>query len=131
LTAALVGLFALASVLTAQPPATPTPPADPANPIPGIKKNEEKDLETYRQLTIELRRLAQKWKNSPDPVDKARAEIIEDALKKAEEKSVDTLFKDVIGGLSGTPTGTELSKLIQSDKQLNEALLEILEILKS
>ncbi len=123
--AVMVGLFALTTHLTAQPP------TEPANPIPDIKKGEEKDLETYRQLTIELRRLAQKWKNSPDAADKARAAIIEEALNKAEEKGVDTLFKDVIGGLGGNPTGSELSNLIQNDRRLNVALLEVLEILKS
>src|SRR5262249_35900266 len=133
--AALVGLFALTSALLAQPPAPTQPPGTP--PTPGnpatIRSGEKRNLEDYQNLTNELRKLAQRWNNSPDPPARASAAIIEDALKKAEEKGVKNLFDEIIGGLEGKndPSIGELAKLIQKDKALNDALAEIIAILES
>jgi hypothetical protein len=130
---AVAGLFVLASTLTAQPPAAPPQPGgQPINPNT-IKSGEKRNLEDYQNLTNELRKLAQRWKNSPNPEDRARAQIIEDALKRAEERGVKNLFEEIINGLDakGDPSSSDLARLIQKDKELNKAIQEIIDILES
>lgn len=125
---ALLGLCILASTLTAQP----QPGGPPVNPGT-IKSGEKRNLEDYQNLTNELRKLAQRWKNSNNPEDQARAQIIEDALKRAEERGVKNLFEEIIGGLDGKndPSSSDLARLIAKDKELNKAIQEIIDILES
>lgn len=133
LVAVVAGLFALTSALPAQPPVQPQPNG-PQQPNPGnIRNAEKKNLEEYKELTDQLFKLAERWKNSPDPADRARAAIIEEALKKSEKDGVKTLFEEIIKGLDGsaTPDSGELAKLIQKDKELNKAIQEIIDILES
>lgn len=67
--AATVGLFALTTVLTAQPAPT-TPPA--AGGDAGVKRNQEENLKLFKRFSEEVLRLAQKWEKSDNSGDKAR-----------------------------------------------------------
>ena len=119
--AAAVGLFALTSALTAQPPAAPPSPE-------GIKRTEEENLKLYKRFADELLKLAQKWEKSDNPEEKERAKTLRAALKIAEEKGVENLFK---GLLNPNPNGGDIQALVAKDKALLTALKEILETLNT
>ena len=127
---AVFGLLLVASALCAQPPAGQ--PVQPVNPNK-LRSDEKRNLDDYQTLVNELRKLSQRWKNSPNPEDKARAQVIEDALKRAEERGVKNLFEEIIGGLDGKadPSSGDLARLIQKDKELNKALQEVIDILEA
>jgi len=91
---ATVGLFALTSVMTAQPPAAPPTPE-------GIKRTEEENLKLYKRFADELLKLAQKWEKSDNPDEKERAKTLRAALKIAEEKGVENLFKQLLNPTPG------------------------------
>src|SRR5690348_10079511 len=93
--AAVVGLFALTSVLTAQPPAPPASPVVPSTPD-GIKRSEEENRKLYKRFADEVLKLAQKWEKSDNPDDKSRAKTLRAALKLAEERGVENLFRDLL-----------------------------------
>jgi hypothetical protein len=117
--AAAVGLFALTSIITAQPPAAPPTPD-------GIKRTEEENLKLYKRFSDELLKLAQKWEKSDNPDEKERAKTLRAALKIAEEKGVTNLFKELLN-----PSAGELPQLLAKDKVLVAALKEILEVLNT
>lgn len=131
--AVTVGLFALTSGLTAQPPKTGTDPAAGDNPGDGLKRGQEENLKLYKRFADELLRLAQKWEKSDNPEDKARANTIRSALKVADEKRVESLFKEIVGALADArnPTGTEFGNLMAKDAKLTGALKEILATLRT
>ena len=127
--AATVGLFALTTVLTAQPAPT-TPPA--AGGDAGVKRNQEENLKLFKRFSEEVLRLAQKWEKSDNSGDKARAQSLRTALKLIEEKGVDKLFKELIEGLgSKNPDGTVFNTLDIKDKKLMAALEEIFNVLNT
>lgn len=129
---ATVGLFALTSALTAQPP-TPAPPAAGTDDDGSrIKSTGEANYKAYKQFAEALLRLAQKWEKG-SPEEQERAKAIRAALAIADQKGVDRLFKDVSSGLKGTqnPTTPEFKKLLQDDKKLIAALNEILVALET
>ncbi len=121
--ATTLGLFALTSVLTAQP--TPPPTAT----GPGAKRTQEENLKFYKNFAEQVLRLAQKWEKSDSPEDKERAKSLRAALKIADEKGVEKLFKELIEGLNGK--STNFQELFGKDKKLVDALKEILTILES
>src|SRR5947208_659460 len=102
--AVTVGLFLLSTALVAQPPGSGTQPqpgnTPPVNPK-ALGAAERKNAEDYEKLAIQLRALAQKWKTSPNPQDRARAAVIERALEEADKKGVKKLFEDIRDGLEG------------------------------
>jgi len=121
---ATVGLFALTSVMTAQPPTTP-PSSD------GIKRTEEENLKLYKRFADELLKLAQKWEKSDNPDEKERAKSLRAALKLAEEKGIENLFKGLIQPLTKPNPGSELPAMLAKDKALIAALKEVLETLNT
>ena len=123
--AATVGLFALTSVLTAQPT---TPPGDNT----GVKRNQEENLKLFKRFSEEVLRLAQKWEKSDANEDKERAKSLRSALKLIEEKGVEKLFKELIEGLgSKNLNGGDFNTLIGNDRKLMEALERILDVLNT
>src|SRR5437763_8657967 len=128
--AATVGLFALTSVLTAQPPPAPaTPAATPDAPTDGtgIKRSQEENLKFFKKFSDEVLRLAQKWEKSDNKDDKERAKSLRAALKLIEEKGVEKLFKELIEGLGQKNlTGGDFNTLLGKDKKLMDALDQIL-----
>lgn len=132
--AATVGLFALTSYLTAQPPASPVPTATPALPTDStlVKRSQEENLKLFKRFSEEVLRLAQKWEKSDNTDDKARAQSLRQALKLIEEKGVEKLFKELVEGLSQKNlTGTDFGTLLGKDKQLVAALEQILGVLET
>lgn len=127
LTAATAGLFALTSALTAQPPAPATPPLKPEE----LKVSQDENARMYRRLADEMLRLAQRWEKSDNPDEKERAKTLRAALDVAAVRGVDNLFKDLVAGLSGSPTGSDLNNLIGKDQKLRAALEEILRTLET
>lgn len=128
--AAMVGLFALASVLTAQPPAPPAP----ALPTDGalVKRSQEENLKLFKRFSEEVLRLAQKWEKSDNADDKERAKSLRAALKLIEERGVEKLFKELIEGLGQKNlTGTDFNNLLGKDRKLMEALEQILGVLET
>lgn len=130
--AAMVGLFALTSVLTAQPPAAqpPTAPAATGSSGDPIRRTEEENLKLYKRFADELLKLAQKWEKSDNPDEKERAKTLRAALKVADEKGVENLFKGMLNHLSGTKS-PDFSGLVAQDTALIKALKEILETLNT
>lgn len=124
-----VGLFFLMSALTAQPPAA----APTGTPGEGIKRSEEEAYKLYNRFAAELLKLAQKWEKSDNQNERDRAKTLRAALKLADERGVESLFKAVVNGLSGAknPTGGELEGLLAKDRTLIKALEEILETLET
>ena len=121
---AAVGLFALTSMMTAQPPAAaPTPE--------GIKRTEEENLKMYKRFADELLKLAQKWEKSDNPDEKERAKTLRAALKIAEEKGVENMFKELLNPLNKIPSGGDLQALIAKDMALVAVLKDILETLNT
>src|SRR5947208_1852402 len=88
--AAVVGLFALTTALTAQPPATL--PSTTPNPL-DIKRSQEENLKVYKRFADELLKLAQKWEKSDNPEEKARAKTLRAALDIADKQGVEKMFK--------------------------------------
>lgn len=117
--ACAAGLFAYTSVLTAQPPAAPTPDS--------IKRTEEETHKLYKRFQDELLKLAQKWEKSDSPEERERAKTLRAALKIAEEKGIENLFRQLLT----TPTGGDFQNLISKDKALVAALREVLETLST
>jgi hypothetical protein len=129
--ATTVGLFALTSVLLAQP----TKPA--ASPIPGlgeggVKRTQEENLKLFKRFSEEVLRLAQRWEKSDNSEDKERAKSLRAALKLIEERGVDKLFRELVEGLgSKNLTGSDFSTLLGKDKKLMDALEQILNVLNT
>lgn len=121
--AALVGVFALTSLLTAQPPAPEVPTGT------GVKRNQEENLKFYKNFAEQVLRLAQKWEKSDSIEDKDRAKTLRAALKLAEEKGLEKLFKDIIEGLNGK--NPNFDEILGKDKKLIAALTEILNLLET
>src|SRR5262245_5280160 len=88
--APVVGLFALASALLAQTPASGTTP----NPDK-IKGTQEDNLRLFKKFQEEVLRLAQKWEKSDNPDDRDRAKTLRAALTIIDQKGVENLFKDL------------------------------------
>lgn len=121
--AAMVGLFAFTSVLTAQPAAAPGT---------GTKRSQEENLKFYKNFAEQVLRLAQKWEKSDNVEDKERAKSLRSALKIAEEKGVEKLFKELIEGLNNKNLGgSDFETLLGKDKKLIDALTEILTLLET
>ncbi|MDY3552110.1 hypothetical protein R5W24_001190 [Gemmata sp. JC717] len=121
--AAMVGLFALTSALTAQP-TSPTGA--------GTKRTQEENLKFYKNFAEQMLRLAQKWEKSDSVEDRDRAKTLRAALKIAEEKGVEKLFKDLIEGLNNKNLGgSDFETLLGKDKKLIDVLTEILELLET
>jgi hypothetical protein len=133
--AATVGLFALTSVLIAQPAAQPVKPAAaPTGPLDSatIKRSQEENLKFFKKFSDEVLRLAQKWEKSDNPDDKERAKSLRAALKLIDEKGVEKLFKELVEGLGQKSfTGGDFNTLLGKDKKLMEALDEILKLLET
>ena len=119
---ATAGLFVLTSVIAAQQPATPTPD--------GTKRSQEENLRFYKKFADELLKLAQKWEKSDNPEEKERAKTLRAALKLADEKGIENLFRQVLDPLS-KPAGADFGGILQKDKALITALKEILEVLST
>jgi hypothetical protein len=129
--AATLGLFALTSVLTAQP-APPAAPPTPAAPVDGtgIKRNQEENLKYFKKFSEEVLRLAQRWEKSDNAEDKDRAKSLRSALKLIEEKGLEKLFKELVEGLGQKNlNGGDFETLLGKDKKVMEALDEILALL--
>src|SRR5437867_11543923 len=90
--ATTVGLFALSSVLLAQPPAAGTDPDK-------IKGSQEENLKLFKKFSEEVLRLAQRWEKSDNLDDRDRAKSLRGALELIEKKGVENLFKDLVKGL--------------------------------
>jgi hypothetical protein len=125
--AATVGLFALTSALTAQP--QPQPAATGGAGSDPIKRTEEENLKLFKRFADELLKLAQKWEKSDNPDDKERAKSLRQALKIADEKGVENMFKQMVNLLNGkTPN---FGGLQSTDAALIKALKDILETLNT
>lgn len=126
-----VGLFALASALTARPPAAqPTPPAA-GTPGTGIKQTQEENHKLYKRFADELLKLAQKWEKSDSTEERERAKSLRTALKIADEKGVESLFRGVLNTVGGLKSGPEFDAILAKDAALTKALQEILETLET
>lgn len=119
LLAAAVGLFALVPSSPAQPPAD--------NPAERAER-EENNLKLYKRFADELLKLAQRWEKSDNADEKARAKTLRAALKIADERGVETLFRGMVSGLRGSKAG-DFPDLIAKDKVLIKALEEVLDTL--
>jgi hypothetical protein len=129
--AATVGLFALTSVLLAQPPAT-TPADKPADVVKpeDVKRSQEENAKFYRRFADEMLRLAQRWEKSDNPDERERAKALRAALDLAAKHGVDNLFKDLLSGLAkGNLNGTDFQDILGKDRKLIAALDEILRVL--
>ena len=128
----VVALFFLTSVLTAQPPATqPTSVPPSSSPGEGIKRTQEENLKLYKRFADELLKLAQRWEKSDNIDERERAKTLRAALKIADEKGVENLFKSVLNGLAGLRTGPEFEDALAKDSALITALKEVLETLET
>jgi hypothetical protein len=123
---ATLGLFALTNILLAQ------------SPVPGgknsdIKRTQEENKKFYERFATDMLKLAQRWEKSDSTEDKERAKALRAALKLAEEKGVDTLFKELVTGLgsNGSQSTGEVQKLLGKDEKLIAALEELLLTLQS
>src|SRR5687767_4442861 len=92
--AAAVGLFALTSALTAQPPApkpgpaAATPMTDPKT-VGDLRTPQEQNAELFRRFQRELLSLAQKLERSDRPEDKERSKVIYAALELSRKENVE------------------------------------------
>lgn len=130
--ATTLGLFVLTSALTAQPKLPPAP----GTPTPvdgtGIKRSQEENLKLFGVFKEQLLRLAQRWEKSDNNDDKERSKSLRAVLKLIEEKGLDKNFKELVEGLSkNNPNGSDFNDLLAKDKQLREALNQILDLLQS
>lgn len=133
--ATVVGLFALTTVLTAQPPKEPfkAPPIG-GLPVDGalVKRSQEENLKLFKRFSEEVLRLAQKWEKSDSNEDKERAKSLRAALKLIEEKGVEKLFKELIEGLGQKNlNGSDFNNLLGKDRKLMDALEQILGVLET
>ena len=120
--AATVGLFVLSTILLAQPPATDVKPSD-------IKRTQEENKKLYTRLSNDMLKLALKWEKSDNAEDQERAKTLRAVLKLAEEKGVDTLFKQLLEGLDHkNPNSNDVKSLVGKDDKLIAALEEILRL---
>jgi len=94
--AAAVGLFALTSALTAQPPKPAGPEGSPTD---TLRRDQEENLKLYKRFAEKLLELAQRWEKSDLPEDRERAKTIRSALKLSEQHGVENLFKGIAEGL--------------------------------
>jgi len=125
--AATFGLFALTSVLLAQPP-KPTPEIKPGD----IRGTQQDNAKLYQRFADELLRLAQRWEKSDNQDEKERAKSLRAALKIADEKGVKNLFEGIVKGLGNSnPTGSDFNELLGKDAKLIAALDEILRTLET
>jgi tetratricopeptide (TPR) repeat protein len=125
--AATLGLFALTSVVTAQPPGT-TPVVKPGD----IGGPQAENAKLYKRFADELLRLAQKWEKSENPDERERAKNLRAALELAARHGVENLFKDLQAGLANkNPNGTVYGDLLTKDTKLRAALEEILRTLET
>ncbi len=123
--AATVGLFALSSILLAQPPASDVKPAD-------IKRTQEENKKLFTRLSNDILKLALRWEKSDTPEDKERAKTLRAVLRLIEEKGVDTLFKQLVEGIDKPNTsGNDVGNLIGKDEKLIAALDEIINTLNT
>ncbi|HET6573562.1 MAG TPA: hypothetical protein VFG68_08170, partial [Fimbriiglobus sp.] len=128
LLAAAVGLFALTSGLTAQPPAKPAP-AD-TRTVGDLRTPQERNAELFRKFQRELLSLAQKLERSNRPEDKERAKVIYAALDLSRKENVEAQFQKIIAGMvRGTGNLQDLNRILGEDQQLTKALQDILTIL--
>jgi len=70
--AATLGVFALTSVLLAQPPKPATPEIKPDD----IDRVQRENAKLYQRFADELLRLAQRWEKSDNPDEKERAKSL-------------------------------------------------------
>jgi hypothetical protein len=130
--ATTVALFFLTSLLTAQPPAAQPASVTPSSsPGDGIKRTQEDNLKLYKRFAGELLKLAQRWEKSDNIDERTRAKTLRAALKIADEKGVENLFKSVLNGLAGLRTGPEFEDALAKDAALVAALKEVLETLET
>lgn len=123
--AAMIGLFALATGLPAQPPTAGSNPDK-------IKGSQEENLKFFKKVADEMLRLAQRWEKSDNPDDRDRAKSLRAALALIEQKGVENLFKDLVKGLgTKSPNSQELNNLLGKDTKLVAALQEILATLET
>jgi hypothetical protein len=122
---ATVGLFALSSILLAQPPVPDVKPTD-------IKRTQEENKKLFTRLSNDILKLALRWEKSDSSEDQERAKTLRAVLKLIEEKGVDTLFKQLVEGIDKQNTnGNDIKNLIGKDEKLIEALEEILKTLET
>jgi hypothetical protein len=126
--AAAVGLFALSSVMLAQPPAAVTGTGTGTSTKPDeIKRSQEENLKLFKRFAEETLRLAQRWEKSDNPDDRDRAKSLRAALVLIEKHGVEKLFKDLVEGLNNpNPNSGQLANLGLKDAKLLAALREIL-----
>lgn len=129
--ATTVALFLLTSLLTAQPATQPTSVPPSSSPGDGIKRTQEDNLKLYKRFAGELLKLAQRWEKSDNIDERTRAKTLRAALKIADEKGVENLFKSVLNGLAGLRTGPEFEDALAKDAALVAALKEVLETLET
>ena len=120
---ATVGLFALSSLLLAQQPPTPD------NKPPELKKTQEENRKVYTRLMNEMLKLALRWEKSDNLEDQGRAKTLRSALKIAEEKGVDNLFKQLLEGIENK--NPDFNGIFGKDEKLIAALEEILKTLET
>jgi hypothetical protein len=123
--AATVGLFALTSVLLAQPT-----PAKNDTPTTDIKRTQEENLKLFKRFQEEMLKLAQRWEKSDNPDERERAKTLRSALKLIDDRGVENLYKDIVKGL-GEKNPNEFNTLIGKDAKLVAALEEILQTLET
>lgn len=120
--AATLGVFALTSVLLAQP--TPTPPKTDSQGS-DVKRTQEENLKLFKRFQEEMLKLAQRWEKSDNPEERERAKTLRAALKLIDDKGVENLFKDIVKGL-GDKNPNEFNTILGKDAKLIAALEEIL-----
>ncbi|MBA4067704.1 MAG: hypothetical protein C0501_29165 [Isosphaera sp.] len=125
--AAALGLFL--SLGQAQPPAAA--PATPEVKPDDIKRNQEENAKLFKRFSEELLRLAQRWEKSDNLDERERAKSLRGALQLVEKHGVETLFKELVGGLAGAPNGGVFGDLIKKDERLRAALVELLAALET
>ena len=134
---AALGVYAGASFALGQPPVTPvTPPATPVDTRVDpntIRDRQQKAQDDYEKFEAKVLALAQKWEKGDD-ADRERAKGLRLALKTAQEKGVEGLFKDISGGLgtkSVDPTSEAFRTLLEKDADLTAALEKVLDDLRA
>ena len=129
--ATTVGLFALTSVLTAQP----TPAAQPTTTAPGdsgVKRTQEENLKYFQRFRDEVLKLAQRWEKATTTTTRNVHKSLRAALKLIEEKGIEKLFKDLVEGVgSKNITQSDFNTLLGKDKKLMDALEQILNVLNT
>jgi hypothetical protein len=97
-----------------------------------IKRTQEESKKLYSRLMTDILKLALKWEKSDSSEDRERAKTLRAVLKMAEEKGLDTLFKQLVEGLDNKNANTgDIQSLLGKDEKLIAALLEILKTLET